>query len=76
VLNGEPEVLCQQIHKARGTEKVLGSDYKKLYELVRGVSPKLENDRPLNEDIQRVAALLQSGEAQNAFGFDKDYESD
>jgi histidine ammonia-lyase len=48
----------------RGREKVLGSDFKKLYELVRGVSPKLENDRPLSEDIQRVTTLLQSEDAQ------------
>jgi histidine ammonia-lyase len=48
----------------RGREKVLGDDFKKLYELVRGVSPKLENDRPLNEDIARVTALLQSEDAQ------------
>ena len=48
----------------RGREKVLGGDFKKLYELVRDVSPKLENDRPLNEDIARVTALLQSEDAQ------------
>jgi histidine ammonia-lyase len=48
----------------RGREKVLGGDFKKLYELVRGVSPKLENDRPLNEDIARVTELLQSEDAQ------------
>jgi histidine ammonia-lyase len=47
-----------------GREKVLGGDFKKFYELVRGVSPKLENDRPLNEDIARVTALLQSESAQ------------
>ena len=48
----------------RGREKVLGGDFKKLYELVRDVSPKLENDRPLNEDITRVMELLQSEVAQ------------
>ncbi len=48
----------------RGCEKALGGDFKKLYDLVRGVSPKLENDRPLNEDIARVTALLQSEAAQ------------
>jgi histidine ammonia-lyase len=48
----------------RGREKVLGGDFKKLYELVRGVSPRLEKDRPLNEDIARVTTLLQSEEAQ------------
>ena len=49
---------------ARATKNVMGADFKKLYELVRGVSPKLENDRPLNEDIALVTALLQSEEAQ------------
>jgi histidine ammonia-lyase len=48
----------------RGREKILGGDFKKLYELVRAVSPKLENDRPLNEDIARVTELLQSEAAQ------------
>jgi histidine ammonia-lyase len=43
---------------------VMGGDYRKLYELVRGVSPTLETDRPLAEDIQRVTALLQSERAQ------------
>jgi histidine ammonia-lyase len=42
----------------------LGGDYRKFYELIRGISPKLENDRPLNEDIERVTAFLQSEEAQ------------
>src|SRR3984957_3866926 len=48
----------------RGRKKVLGGDFKKLYELVRGVSPQLENDRLLNEDIARATALLQSESAQ------------
>ena len=43
---------------------VMGADYRKLYELVRGVSPKLESDRPLSEDLQRVTTLLQSDGAQ------------
>jgi tyrosine ammonia-lyase len=42
----------------------MGGDYRKLYELVRAVSPKLDSDRPLNEDIARVTTLLQSEEAQ------------
>ena len=53
-----------QAADARGREKVLGGDYRKLYELVRGVSPTLEGDRPLTEDIARVTALLQSEAAQ------------
>jgi len=48
----------------RGPEKTLGGDYQKLYELVRSVSPKLESDRPLNDDIARVTELLQSEKAQ------------
>ena len=48
----------------RGREKALGADYRQLYELVRGVSPKLEGDRPLGEDIQRATALLQTEAAQ------------
>src|SRR5271154_1220325 len=41
-------------------KNVMGGDYKKLHGLVRAVSPKLENDRPLVEDIRRVTELLQS----------------
>ncbi|HTA95338.1 MAG TPA: aromatic amino acid ammonia-lyase [Verrucomicrobiae bacterium] len=57
-------ITVVQAADLRGREKVLGGDFKKLYELVRGVSLKLENDRPLNEDIARVTALLQSESAQ------------
>jgi histidine ammonia-lyase len=53
-----------QAADARGCDKVLGGDYRKLYELLRGVSPKLERDRPLFEDIERVTALLQTEAAQ------------
>ncbi|MGZ4971574.1 MAG: HAL/PAL/TAL family ammonia-lyase [Limisphaerales bacterium] len=57
-------IALAQAADLRGCEKVLGGDYRKLFELVRSVSAKLENDRPLNEDIQRVTALLQSEDAQ------------
>ncbi len=57
-------ITVVQAADLRGREKVLGGDFKKLYELVRSVSPKLENDRPLNEDIARVTAMLQSEAAQ------------
>lgn len=43
---------------------VMGRDYRKLYDLVRSVSPKLGTDRPLTGDIARVTELLQSEEAQ------------
>lgn len=46
--------------------KTLGGDYRRLYELVRGVSPALERDRPLAEDIARVANLLQAESTQQA----------
>jgi histidine ammonia-lyase len=52
-------------------KNVTGKDYKKLHDLIREVSPKLENDRPLAEDILRVTDLLQSEAAQKIFGFDK-----
>jgi histidine ammonia-lyase len=48
----------------RGREAALGGDYKKLYDLVRAVSAKLDSDRPLFEDIQRVTTLLQSDDVQ------------
>ena len=51
-------------------------DPEKLYDLVRSLSPKLENDRPLVGDIERVTALLQSEEAQKILGLDKNYEAD
>jgi histidine ammonia-lyase len=44
----------------------MGGDYRKLHKLVRGVSAQLTDDRPLFEDIARVAALLQSQTAQRA----------
>ncbi|HEY4417028.1 MAG TPA: aromatic amino acid ammonia-lyase [Verrucomicrobiae bacterium] len=60
----------------RAPKKVMGDDYQKLYELVRSVSSKLENDRPLAGDIERVTALLQSEAVQTVLGLDKNYESD
>ena len=45
-------------------KNVMGGEYRKLYDLVREVSPRLESDRPLTGDIQRVTALLQSESAQ------------
>ena len=40
-----------QAADARGRDKVLGGDYRKLYDLVRGSSPTLKGDRPLATDI-------------------------
>jgi tyrosine ammonia-lyase len=61
----------------RGRDQVLGGDYRKLYDLVRAVSPQLAADRPLTEDIQRVTAALQSEEAQqHCLAADDDHESD
>ena len=54
-----------QAADARGGNGVMGGDYRKLYDLVRSVSPTLEQDRPLAEDIRRITELLQSEEAQN-----------
>jgi histidine ammonia-lyase len=61
----------------RGCDQVMGSAYRKLYDLVRGASPTLTTDRPLNEDIQRVTAMLQSEEAQKqCLAPDNDNEAD
>jgi len=61
----------------RGRDQVMGGAYRKLYDLVRGVSPMLAADRPLNEDIQRVTALLQTEEAQKqCLAPDDDHEAD
>jgi tyrosine ammonia-lyase len=57
-------ITVVQAADLRGCDKVLGGDFRKLHEAVRGVSSKLESDRPLNEDIARVSALLQSETAQ------------
>jgi histidine ammonia-lyase len=43
---------------------VMGKDYRKLYDVVRSVSPTLKGDRPLADDIIRVTSLLQSEEIQ------------
>lgn len=46
--------------RERERRPVLGEAYRRLYEKVRSVSPQLEQDRPLFEDLERVAAGLQS----------------
>ena len=55
---------------------VMGRDFKKLHKLVRAISPKLENDRPLFTDIEQVTELLQNEGVQKAFHFDQVHEHD
>ena len=43
---------------------VMGTDYRRLHDRVRGVSDRLAGDRPLDEDIARVRELLQRDEVQ------------
>ncbi len=50
--------------RRRKDPKVLGTDFARLHALIRDVSPALEEDRPLFEDIDGVRRLLQSEEAQ------------
>ena len=57
-------ITLAQAADLRGVEKTLGGDYRKLYDVVRSVCPKLENDRPLAEDITRVMEQLQSQAVQ------------
>jgi phenylalanine ammonia-lyase len=54
----------------------MGGDFKKLHKLVRAISPKLENDRPLFTDIEQVTELLQTEGVQKVFHFDKTHEHD
>src|SRR6202012_4696477 len=60
----------------RGPDRALGADFRKLYDLVRGCSPKLENNRPLAGRIEKVTAFIQSEAVQQNLGFDKTYECD
>jgi histidine ammonia-lyase len=69
-------LTLMQAADLRAPKNVMGGDYKKLYDLVRALSPKLENDRPLAEDIQQITKLLQSETAQKALGLDKNHEND
>ena len=57
-------IALAQAADLRRPKEVMGGDYQHLYDVVRSVSPALEADRPLAEDIQRVTALLQSEPAQ------------
>ena len=66
-----------QAADARGCDKVLGGDYRKLYDLVRGSSPTLTGDRPLATDIAAVTALLQTEAAQaHCLAPKNDHEAD
>ena len=50
--------------RVREGRDVMGGDYRKLHALVREASPRLDEDRPLFEDIARVSEALQSEAAQ------------
>lgn len=45
----------------------MGQAYRDLHDAVREVSPKLDGDRPLFEDLRRVVALLQHADVQAKF---------
>lgn len=49
----------------REDKTVMGSGYKLLNEKVREVFPKLVEDRPLQEEIEKVNTLIQSKDLQN-----------
>ena len=57
-------IALAQAADLRDDSNVMGKDYLIFYKLIREVSPQLKEDRPLYEDIERVAILLQSEEAQ------------
>ena len=57
-------IALAQAADLRGPDQVMGGDYRKLYDLVRSVSPQLQADRPLAEEIGQLTVLLQSEEVQ------------
>ena len=69
-------LALMQAADLRAPKNVMGGDYKKLHKFVRNLAPKLENDRPLFEDIEKITALLHSEAAQKNFNLDKNYEND
>ncbi|MCF8068357.1 MAG: aromatic amino acid ammonia-lyase [Desulfobacterales bacterium] len=54
-----------QAAELRNDDTVMGKGYKKLFEKVRTVFPKLNEDRPLNEEIEHVRDLICSDDFQN-----------
>ncbi len=70
-------IALAQAADLRGTKTVLGGDYRKLYDTVRGVSATLAGDRPLAEEIARVVELMQSEDVQSqCLAADDGHESD
>lgn len=66
-----------QAADVRGTATVLGGDYRKLYDTVRGASATLAGDRPLTEEIAQVVELMQSEDVQGCcLAADDGHESD
>ena len=63
-LAGIEALALAQAADFRGREQAMGKDYRKLYDVVRSVSPTLKGDRPLADDILKVTSLLQSEEVQ------------
>ncbi len=58
--------LCQAADLRDDTDRILGTDFRTLYQAVRAVSPAVAEDRPLFEDIDRVVGVLQSPALQAA----------
>jgi histidine ammonia-lyase len=58
-------IALAQAADMRGRKDVMGGDYQKIYDVVRSVCPRLEQDRPLYEEIARLTALLQSEDVQS-----------
>ena len=70
-------IALAQAADLRARKDVMGSDYQKLYNIVRSVSPTLQQDRPLTEEIARVTALLQSEDVQQqCLDPDAEHETD
>jgi len=61
-LVGIEAMMLAQSADLRKDKNVMGERYKKLHGIIRSVTRKLENDRPLFEDIDAVVSLIQKPE--------------
>lgn len=60
-------MMLAQAADLREDSNMMGRSYRQLYELIRSVSPQLKQDRPLFEDIAKIATLMQDDNTHKQF---------
>lgn len=63
------ELMCAAQAIDLQEKRRLGEGTNRLYELLRGTIPMLKEDRPLSEDIETVAELIERGQVTDALCF-------